>query len=96
MCLSGVQKGAGGGDEGEDGNRPKDEEVPPLDEERGTGSADVHRRLTAKSSVCNIHTCLSANIHGQHRPCCVGKYLYRKINYACLYSERYFHSDQAS
>lgn len=33
MCLSGVQKGAGGGDEGEDGNRPKDEEVPPLDEE---------------------------------------------------------------
>lgn len=36
-----AQKGAGGGDEGEDGDRPEDEEVPPLDEERGAGPADV-------------------------------------------------------
>lgn len=43
MCVfSGVQKGAGGGDESEDGDRPEDEEVPPLDEERGTGPADIH------------------------------------------------------
>lgn len=96
MCVSGVQKGAGGGNEGEDGDRPKDEEVPSLDEERGTGQADIHRRLTATSSIFNVHTCLSANIHGQHTPCCVEKYLYRKIDTACLYSERYFHSDQAS
>lgn len=69
--LSGVQKGAGGGDEGEDGDRSEDEEVPPLDEERGPGPADLHRRLTARSSVFNMHICLSADIQGRRRPHCV-------------------------
>lgn len=96
VCLSDVQKRAGGGDEDKNGDRPKDEKVPPLDEEWGTGQADIHRRLTAPSSVCNIYTCLSASIHRQHTPCCVERCLYRMSNYACLYSERYFHSDKAS
>lgn len=50
----------------------------------------------AERSICKIHTCLSAIVHGQHALCCVETDLYRKIYYVCLYSERYFHSDQAS
>lgn len=33
LCVPGVQKGTRGGNEGKDGDRPKDEKVPPLDEE---------------------------------------------------------------
>lgn len=47
LLSSGVQEGAGRGDEGEDGHGLEDEAVPPLDEERGPGPADLRRRLTA-------------------------------------------------
>lgn len=46
LFLSGVQKGAGRGDEGKDGNWLEDEEIPPLDEERGPRPADLRWRLT--------------------------------------------------
>lgn len=45
-CVSGVQKRSRRGDEGEDGHRSEDEEIPALDEERGTWQADVHGWLT--------------------------------------------------
>lgn len=71
LCLSGVQKRAGGGDEGEDGNRHEDEAVPPLDEERGAGPADLYRRLTGTESILDDrHACLSANTH-RGTPRCV-------------------------
>lgn len=46
FLFTGVQKGAGRGDEGEDGHRLQDEAIPALDEERGAGPAHVCRRLT--------------------------------------------------
>lgn len=56
LCLiaalcgpSAVQEGAGGGDEGEDGDRPEDEAVPALDEERRSGPADLQRRMRSSA-----------------------------------------------
>lgn len=80
LCLSGVQKRAGGGDEGEDGNRHEDEAVPPLDEERGAGPADLHRRLSGTESILDDrHACLDVNTHTEGRHAVWETYLYRKI-----------------
>lgn len=45
-------------------------------------------------ALFRTYTPASVPIHTP--PCCVEKHLYRKINYTCLYSERYFHIDRAS
>lgn len=93
LCLitalcgpSAVQEGAGGGDEGEDGDRPEDEAVPALDEERRSGPADLQRRM--RSSAPHADNAAGAAWRQSGRKSC-----YRNICCSCLYSERYFHSD---